>query len=692
MFASIGWEFQYTVYTPILLAAAAVMATIGGYAWRNRDVTGATWFAALMAGATVWAVCYAFQLAGANEATIRFWADLNHVGVAVVPIAWFGFALQLSVRDHWLTRRTLAGLSVLPVVYLGLVATNGVHHLVREPIDPEPVADGALIVSQHAFGPAFWIHSLYGYGLMLAGVVMLGHLLVWAPNVYRRQVSLLVFGALAAAATNAVYHAGLSPLPYLDLTAFSFTISGVVFFVAIYHYRLFDLTPVARSFVVDTLHDGIVVLDRNDRVVDINGTAEELLAVPDDGAIGRQFDSLLPSTAEPTGESLATEPNERSKTTDLPGEANAFTESTDTMTAASETTGRGSGTNTTGVGTSTASSPIPTDDTATFASYASTTTPHTATARDDGGDHRGTQRGTNEGNDGGFVTELVVGSGSGRRFLQLSSDPVVDLGGEPLGRSVVVRDVTETRELQAAVDETLDRLHRSNEELESFATVVSHDLRQPLRSAEQHLSMFEDAHGDQLEGDGAELVRIARENARRGQEMTADLLEYSKIGHDVDEFDDVDCEAVVTAVLDGLRVDLDERNATVEVGALPTVRGVRHLLYRLFQNLLSNALEYAGEDPPRVTVTARRRSDCWQFAVRDEGVGIEPERVDRVFDLFARGDRTESSGGTGVGLAICEKIVAVHGGTITIDSTPGEGTAVEFTIPDDPGSDCDGDG
>ncbi len=193
------------------------MASIGVYAWQNREVTGASSFAALMVGTALWAITYAFQLAGANEAMIGFWADANHVGVTIVPVAWFCFTLQFAARDRWLNRRTILGLSVVPAVYLLLVSTNRYHHLVREPIETKHVADGTLVVSQHEFGIAFWAHAAYSYTLMAVGVLVLTHLLFWSPRVYRRQVGLLIVGAAIAGATNVLYHAGFS---YVDLTAF----------------------------------------------------------------------------------------------------------------------------------------------------------------------------------------------------------------------------------------------------------------------------------------------------------------------------------------------------------------------------------------------------------------------------------------------------------------------------------------
>ncbi|RQG93437.1 PAS domain-containing protein [Natrarchaeobius chitinivorans] len=612
------------------------MASIGVYAWNNRGVAGATSFAALMAATALWAVTYAFQLAGTNAATVGFWANANHVGVAVVPVAWFCFSLQFSARDRWLNRWTVGALSVVPAVYLLFVWTNQYHHLVRGPIDLKPVADGALFVSQHEFGIVFWAHAAYSYALMAVGVLLLTHLLFWSPAVYRRQVGLVIVGAAIAAVTNVLYHAGHGPLPSVDLTPFSFTVSGLIFFLAIYHYRLFDLTPVARALIVDTIQEGMVVLDTDGRVVDVNEAATRLLEVETPDVIGRSFESLLADdvefvdpdvyrSADRTDGGVAAGPNSAGSRGVRP--ESLASESIDTR-------------------------------------------------------FLDPSRPVDEGVP--VEAELIADCGSTRRHLRLSATPVLGVGGDRLGRSIVIRDVTETRRLQAEIDDTLDRLRRSNAELESFAGVVSHDLREPLRTTERYLSLLDRNAEGELDPDDAELLTVARENAQRAQEMITDLLTYSKIEHGTGEFERVDCNRLVADVLDGLRFEIEDRNATIEVDDLPTVFGIDHLLRRLFQNLLANALENAGETAPDVTVSGERNGEQWVFTVSDSGIGIEPEYADRVFDLFERGDRTGTSGGTGMGLSICEKIVTVHGGTIELDSTPGVETSVTVSIPVDP--------
>ncbi|SIS08503.1 sensor histidine kinase [Natronorubrum thiooxidans] len=586
----IGWEWQWTAFTPILVAAAIVMGTIGTYAWNNRDATGAVPFAALMAATSLWAFAYALQLAGATVATKLFWANIVHIGVAIVPVAWFCFALQFTGRGHWVTRRTIGALSVVPAVYLVLVFTNEAHRFVRVPLGVEAVADASFLIFRQEFGPVFYAHAAYGYALMIAGVVLLVQLSIWSPRIYRRQVGLLLVGAALPMATNAIHHAGFTPVPNFDLTPFSFTITGIGFFIAIYYYRLLDLTPVARNIVVGNLREGVIVTDRDDRIVDLNDAAEHLLGLSED-AIGTRFDTLRPDHA------MALE----------------------------------------------------------------------------------------RGSDGETATgELVDERRGERRQLELTSAPVYDVRGERIGRSIIVRDITATRELEAELEATIDRLRRSNAELEAFMGVISHDLRGPLRTTEQYLALFEREHRSAIDADGTELLEVARKNTDRMQEMITDLLAYSRIGSVDDEWTAVDCDRVLDDVIDAYRFEIDDRNASVTRDELPTVWGVPHQLRQLFQNLIGNALKYSSDGPPTIHVAATRADDGWRVTVEDDGVGIEPDDLEYVFELFTRADRAGTASGSGMGLAICKKIVDRHGGTIEIDSTPDVGTTVAVTVPDGP--------
>ena len=254
------------------------------------------------------------------------------------------------------------------------------------------------------------------------------------------------------------------------------------------------------------------------------------------------------------------------------------------------------------------------------------------------------------------------------------SGTVVRDGGERFV-CAIGRDVSERAATAAELDEAIAELERSNAELEQFAYVASHDLNEPLRMVSSYLQLLQRRYGDSLDEDASEFVEFAVDGAERMRDMVDALLEYSRVGRRDGSFEPVDLENVFGLVRQNLAVAIDESDATVEVGELPTVRGDRSRLVELFQNLVSNAIRYSGDEPPHVEVSSHWTGDRWAVAVADRGVGIPEDRIDRIFDLFYRSEVHESMG---IGLAMAEKIVESHEGTIGVESTPGEGTT--FTV------------
>jgi light-regulated signal transduction histidine kinase (bacteriophytochrome) len=235
---------------------------------------------------------------------------------------------------------------------------------------------------------------------------------------------------------------------------------------------------------------------------------------------------------------------------------------------------------------------------------------------------------------------------------------------------------------RAELRTTVDELEESNRRLEQFAYVVSHDLQEPLRMVVSYLSLVEERYGDRLDEDGREFLAYAVDGAERMGEMVDGLLELSRIETGGDSFQQVELDEVLADVRRDLELRIRESNATVEVERLPRVEGDEDQLRQLFQNLVSNAVEYSGDEPPRVTVSAERNGDSGvTVSVRDEGIGIDPDQTDRIFQLFQRLHARDEYSGTGIGLALCKRIVERHGGDITVESEPGEGSTFHVTLP-----------
>ena len=233
---------------------------------------------------------------------------------------------------------------------------------------------------------------------------------------------------------------------------------------------------------------------------------------------------------------------------------------------------------------------------------------------------------------------------------------------------------------RAELNDTVERLEESNERLKRFAYVASHDLQEPLRMISSYLRLLESNHTAELDGEAREYIDFAVDGADRMREMVDGLLAYSRIDMDETSYESVDCDTVLEDVLTAHQVQIDESDATIVVDELPAVTGDAQQLEALFSNLVSNAIKYSGDGPPRVEITGDRRGDRCLFSVADDGIGIDPAYTDQIFEIFNRLHSNDEYPGTGIGLALCRKIVDNHGGDIWVDSTPGSGTTFSFTL------------
>lgn len=224
-------------------------------------------------------------------------------------------------------------------------------------------------------------------------------------------------------------------------------------------------------------------------------------------------------------------------------------------------------------------------------------------------------------------------------------------------------------------------LARSNEDLEQFAYVASHDLQEPLRMVANFTQLLADRYRDKLDQDGLDFIGFAVDGATRMQRLIQDLLLYSRVGSRGKEFEPADCNEVLGAAIVNLQAAIEESGAAITHQVLPVVMADASQLAQVFQNLVGNAIKFHGEAPPRVDISATRQGNAWVFAVRDNGIGIDPQFADRIFVIFQRLHGRGEYPGTGIGLSLCKKIVERHRGRIWVESKSGQGATFLFTIP-----------
>jgi PAS domain S-box-containing protein len=258
--------------------------------------------------------------------------------------------------------------------------------------------------------------------------------------------------------------------------------------------------------------------------------------------------------------------------------------------------------------------------------------------------------------------------------------------GELTGYVGSVEDITDRIRADEAATRHAAQLADSNRELEQFAYIASHDLKEPLRAVAGYTQLLSRRYRGQLDAEADEFIDFAVQGAKRMQALIDDLLAYAQVGNEDRRLEPIDLAEVIEEVLANLSVFIADSDAVVTVATdgedLPTFDAVRGQIVRLLQNLVGNALKFAGDEAPRVEISAQRRHDAVEIRVRDHGIGVEPRFTDRIFAMFQRLHSREEFAGTGIGLAICRKIVEMHGGRIWADGHPGDGTSFCFTLPD----------
>ncbi len=252
-----------------------------------------------------------------------------------------------------------------------------------------------------------------------------------------------------------------------------------------------------------------------------------------------------------------------------------------------------------------------------------------------------------------------------------------------IGIQIIVQDITERKQVERALAQINERLRQANSDLEQFAYSASHDLQEPLRMVSIYCQMLQKRFSGKLGSAGDEFIRYAVEGSTRMGQLVADLMAYTRASKwDAETLGTIDPNESVDRVLANLHVAVEQTDARVVRGPLPQVEMHAFHLDQLFQNLIGNAIKYRGENPPRITIDAERGEKEWRFSVTDNGIGIDSQYKEQIFGVFKRLHTAAEFPGTGIGLAICQRIVETRGGRLWVESEPGKGSIFFFTLPD----------
>jgi PAS domain S-box-containing protein len=289
---------------------------------------------------------------------------------------------------------------------------------------------------------------------------------------------------------------------------------------------------------------------------------------------------------------------------------------------------------------------------------------------------------------------LRAADGSYRWFLT-KGVPQHDASGRIVRWFGTCTDIEDLKQAEAKLRESqrelalrAQELARSNADLQEFAYVASHDLQEPLRMVASYVKLLASRYRGHLDADADDFIAFAVDGATRMQRLIGDLLEYSRVGTQAKDLSPTACDTVLEHVLNNLQVMIEDTHAVITHDPLPTVLADDVQLAQVLQNLIGNAIKFHAEAPPHVHVSAERHDTAWRFAVRDNGIGIDPQHFEHIFVIFQRLHAHDAYPGTGIGLAICKRIIERHHGRIWVESAPGQGATFFFTIPDRAGEEA----
>jgi len=712
--------YQFTSNMLPLVLSAAIAGALGWYIWRNRKTPGATPLAILQLVLFQWGSSYILQLAATDLQTKIIWANITFIGVVATPIAWLTFALEYTGRKTWINARRLTLLSILPLTTVVIIFTNGQHGLFRT--SQTLLSEGGFLVLNTTNGPWFWVHTAYTYLLIMIGLVLIIRALLSWPSQYRGQMVWILLATLTPLIANIITIFQLLPI-IIDLTPFAFTVTGVGMAYALFRHRLLDIAPVARDLVIDGMKDGMIVLDANRRIVDINPAAQTILGLANEKQpIGKSMAEILggqPSLIEryrnvdeandeiTFGGGDAQRWYELNLTTLrdenklMIGQVITVRDVTqrklvENRLQASEARFRQIVEN--------ASDLIYRFDANGLLTYANPSALHVMgfdkeeealgrffldlTAPETRHKLKRTYQLQYASRTPVTYHEFPAITTDGRELWFGQNVQLIFEGDTVIGFQAVARDVTAIKQAQEALRIARDQALDASRAKSQLISKVSHELRTPLGGILGYAELLRDATFGELNSGQRKAALEIVESTNYLTSMVNELLDEAQLSANsaMLQLSLLSPATLLQQASSGMEVLAGKKglqfHTLVDANVPHELIGDERRLRQIMINLMGNSIKFTREGSVSVHVSSPTE-EHWAIQVQDTGMGIPKEAQGYIFEPFRQADGaiTRDNRGIGLGLSITKQLVDLMGGRILLESTVGKGSTFTILLP-----------
>jgi len=703
-----------------LVVAAAISGALAVYTWVNRKTAGAALFSLMMFILFEWGASYIMELAGTDLKTKVFWEFIKFIGVVATPVVWLLFAFEYTGRKAWVNTRNIILLSVVPFATAIILLTNNIHKLFRTKYTL--VTEGGFLVLETTNGPWFWIHSAYTYLLIMIGLVLVVQTLLRWPPQYRRQMIWILLATLTPLIANAVTIFNIVDLN-IDLTPYAFTVTGVGMAYALFRHRLLDIAPIARDLVIGGMKDGMIVIDANRRIVDINRAALDMIGLTDEKQpIGERLANVLtqwPQLIEKysdtkdardefsigEGDSLRWFELNISALSDvndmLIGRVFTIRDITDRKHAEnqlmeSEARFRQIVENASdliyrvdmnGLLTYANSSALKamgfeTEEHALGKFYLDLTAPEMRNTI-----KRTYQRQLLSKTDITY-NEIPAVATDGSEVWFGQNVQLIYEDDQIVGFQVLARDVTAIKRTQDALRIARDQALEASRTKTQLLSKVSHELRTPLGGILGYAELMKGNTFGQLNQKQKKAVTEIIDSAEYLGNMVNELLDEAQLRSSTATLIEKNFSPfkLVQGATSGMDILAEKKGLKFSMQIDPNlpqeIYGDDRRIRQIIINLIGNAIKFTKEGSVRLNVT-RADDNHWEIQVTDTGVGIPKESQATVFEPFKQvsSSVTGDNRGVGLGLSITKQLVDLMHGRIIIQSEPGKGSTFIVLLP-----------